>query len=69
VPCLPDYEINLALAQTGSLWCMTLGAELIVSMLLVGLVGCAMMYLVYTGWDERMADQVQRAFSGNSTDL
>ena len=60
VPCLPDFEIDPALARIGRVWIVSLGTQLALAMMLAGVVGSGMLYLVYTNWDEDLANQVQQ---------
>ena len=67
VPCLPDFEIDPALARVGNVWMVSLATELVVAMVLAGIVGSGLLYLVYTNWDEQLASHVQSTL--NSSDL
>ncbi|GKY95936.1 hypothetical protein MPSEU_000554200 [Mayamaea pseudoterrestris] len=65
VPCLPDYEIDPALARIGRMWFMPPCFQLVFSLLAVCIVGSGMLCLVYSNWDETTADQVQSTLNAN----
>jgi len=61
VPILPNFEIDPALARTGSP-CVPLNVEFIFGLLMSFVIGGGITFLAFTDWDDSTIDKVQSFF-------